>query len=387
MVLFAMLLPLFLGLGAIAIDIGYWYVIKKSAQDAADAAALAAARELPDKNSAEAKAAEYVHRNMPDAPEPYVEFPYVSDDPVAGVGGGGQPDYTKIEVVVTHATGSFFGGLFGLLEPAVSRRAVAERVNGGRLAIYAHEYRCVEDALTHDGDDQRIRGRVHSDGTYTVEGQGSYTTQATYRAADYDPGCAPSIDPGNSFGGNPSPTPSARMSWPEFFTVSDFEDYGCTNPLAGELLFDADGGTIPDGVYCADKFTVDADNVSGNITVVARQITIKGDGHDFRPYTEDLLFFVPPNVTTPTVDDGPAPEEICSKDIEDLEVRGADIYLEGIIFDPCTLVTIAQESDSGSTAPVTMKGQILAMRVAIEGDDFFMTGTGAGSSIVLSLVE
>ena len=65
------------------------------------------------------------------------------------------------------------------------------------------------------------------------------------------------------------------MSWPEFFTVSEFEDYGCTNPLAGELLFTGD---IPDGVYCADKFTVDASNVSARITVIARQITIRAPG-------------------------------------------------------------------------------------------------------------
>ena len=38
-VLVAVLLPLFLGLGAIAVDVGYWYVVKKTAQDAADAAA------------------------------------------------------------------------------------------------------------------------------------------------------------------------------------------------------------------------------------------------------------------------------------------------------------------------------------------------------------
>jgi hypothetical protein len=382
-VLFALLVPLFLGLGAIAVDVGYWYVVKKSAQDAADAAALAAARDLDQgKAVAEQTAIEYVHANMPDAPDPYVEFPYVADDPLLGVIGDGQPDYTKVEVVVTHATETFFGRLFGLVEPTVHGRAVAERVNAGRLAIYAHEYRCVEDALTFRGDDHRIRGRVHSDGTYTVDGHGSYTAQASY----YEAGCTPSIDPGNSFGGNPSPTPiDARMVWTEFFTISDFADYACTNPLVGELHFDQDGGTIPDGVYCADTFTVDGDDISGNITVIARQITINGTGHRFRPYTEDLLFFVPPNRTVPTVDDGP-PEE-CSTEMGDIEVRGSDIRLEGIIFNPCKLVTIAQESDTGSAAPMTMKGQILAMRVTIEGDKFLMTGTGEGSSIVLALVE
>lgn len=383
--LFALLMPLFLGLGAIAVDIGYWYVVRKEAQDAADAAALAAARELPNRNAAVASAITYVKANMPDAPNPSVEFPYIPDD--SGSGGGGEPDYTKIEVTVTHSTGTFFGRLFGLLNPTVSRRAVAERVEGGRLAIYAHEYRCIEDALVLRGDNQQIRGHVHSDGTYEVQGRGSYTTMGTYRAADYDPGCTPSIDSGNSFGGNPSPTASSRMSWPEFFTVSDFEDYGCTNPLAGEIKIDQDGARIPDGVYCADKFTVDANDVTGRITVIARQITIEGDGNSFTPYTEGLLFFVPPNVTVPSEDDGPVPEETCSKDMQDLEVSGAGVALQGIVFDPCTAIRVIQQSAQGSTEPITVKGQLIGMRVEVDGDAFRMTGTGAGSSIVLSLFE
>ncbi len=83
-VLFALLLPLFLGLGALAVDVGYWYVVKKEAQDAADAAALAAARELPNRDAAVATAITYVRANMPDAPTPSVEFPYIPDDSVPG---------------------------------------------------------------------------------------------------------------------------------------------------------------------------------------------------------------------------------------------------------------------------------------------------------------
>lgn len=383
MVLLAIMLPLLLGLGAITVDIGYWYVVKKTAQDAADAAALAAARELPNKDAAEARAMTYVQANMRDAAW-RVEFPYVPNPADPGVSGGGEPDYTKIEVTVTHATSTFFGRLFGLIAPTVSRRAVAERLEGGRLGIYAHEYRCPEFALRQSGDDQTIIGQVHSNGTYEVAGNGSYITAATYRDA-----CTPSIDSGNSFGGNPSPTPIVeQLNWPEFFTVSRFVDYGCTNPLVGEILIDQDGARIPDGVYCADKFTVDADNVSGEkITVVARQITIRGQGNSFKPYTEGLLFFVPPNVTPTTVDDGPVPEEICSKDMKDMEISGSGHRLEGIIFSPCTLIRISQDSEDGAPTPFDMKGQIIGMRVEIAGDRFHMTGTGAGSSVVLSLVE
>lgn len=387
-VLFAVLLPLLLGLGAIAVDIGYWYVVGKTAQDTADAAALAAARELsggdPDvaKAKATATATAYVQANMPAADAPHVEFPYIPSSADTGVADGGTPDYTKVEVTVTHATGTFFGGLFGLIAPTVSRRAVAERVEGGRLAIYAHEYRCPERALRQSGGDQWIVGLVHSNGTYAVDGHGSYVATGTYRDA-----CTPSIDSGNSFGGNPSPTPIAeQLNWPEFFTVSDFADYGCTKPLAGELLFSRDGDVIDEGVYCADKFTVDADNVSGKITVIARQITINGEGHSFTPYTEGLLFFVPPNIM-PGWPDGPVPEERCLQDMEDIDISGSGHHLQGIIFSPCTLIKISQESEDGTPAPFDVKGQIIGMRIEIEGEGFRMTGTGAGSSIVLSLFE
>jgi Flp pilus assembly protein TadG len=47
LVLFALLLTLFLLCGAIAVDVGYWWVAGRKAQIAADACALAAAQELP----------------------------------------------------------------------------------------------------------------------------------------------------------------------------------------------------------------------------------------------------------------------------------------------------------------------------------------------------
>ena len=85
-VLVAVLLPLFLGLGAMAVDVGYWYVVKKTAQDAADAAALAAARELPNAAVAIPTGEDYVHRNMPDAVAA-VSTPYA--EPVPGSGAAG----------------------------------------------------------------------------------------------------------------------------------------------------------------------------------------------------------------------------------------------------------------------------------------------------------
>ena len=178
-VLVAVLLPLFLGLGALAVDIGYWYVVKKTAQDAADAAALAAAAELPDKFAAEQAAGTYVEANMPDASWS-VEYPYVPDavggDP--SVGGddppappvAGTPDPTKVEVIVEHHADTFFGRIFGMFEAVIASRAVAERLNtDGDWAIFAHSDDCT-DALAFDGNDMSITGYAHSNGQFAITG-------------------------------------------------------------------------------------------------------------------------------------------------------------------------------------------------------------------------
>ena len=73
----------------------------------------------------------------------------------------------------------------------------------------------------------------------------------------------------------------------------------------------------------------------------------------------------------------------------DLEVSGEDVYLEGIvIFDPCTAIRITEESANGQPLPIRVQGQLIGMRVEIEGDRFSMRGTERlRGRIVLSLFE
>src|SRR5262245_49189091 len=188
-VLIAVLLPLFLGLGAIAVDIGYWYVIKKTAQDAADAAALAAARELPNAAVAIPTGEDYVHRNMPDAVAT-VSTPYIEHSPGGGDIGvftpptSGTPDPMKIEVTVHQHAGTFFGRMFGIFDADVTARAVAERIPGDdTLAIFAFDDGppgdpCGEGrGLEFDGTHVRINGFIHSNGRFRI-------SQGPFWAAD-----------------------------------------------------------------------------------------------------------------------------------------------------------------------------------------------------------
>ena len=391
-VLVAVLLPLFLGLGALAVDIGYWYVVKKTAQDAADAAALAAAAELPDKFAAEQAASTYVVANMPEASWT-VEYPYVPDvvvgDPSSGIIDppavvDGTPDPTKIQVTVEHHADTFFGRIFGMFEPVVASRAVAERLNSdGDWAIFAYSDECT-DALAFDGNNTNITGYLRSNGRFAITVDGAPPRWWALRAST---ACNASINP-------PEPPGIARFGstdydtavefeprvvrgtaeWPTWFTVSQL-GLAWPDGCPATWTWTDSNTTIPSGVYCArDEIRIDADNVRGRITLVAPKISVSGDHQDFAPYIRRLLFFVPPNSTPDIGDDGPGPAPSpCDPDpAADMELGGERYMWTGTIFSPCGRVHIAVgESRDGNPQIV---GTILARQVSIDGDGLSMVG-------------
>ncbi len=62
LILFALLIPVLLGMAALAIDLGSYSAERRTLQNAADAIALAAAQELPDQGDAEATAIEWADK-------------------------------------------------------------------------------------------------------------------------------------------------------------------------------------------------------------------------------------------------------------------------------------------------------------------------------------
>jgi hypothetical protein len=383
-VLFAILLPLFLGLGAVAVDVGYWYVVKKTAQDAADAAALAAAAELPDKFEAEQAAGTYVRANMPDASW-RVEYPYVPDATSPGVGviapvepGTGDP--TKVEVVVEHHAGAFFGDLFGLFDVTVSGRAVAERLNSnGNVAIFSFASSC-SGSLEFDGSNMRVNGRVHSNGEYLIHTDPD--AGGWWAAVGTRVDCGASVNPYGSarFGGDGYFDPSAgtlpdelaqELPWPTWITPAQL---GVTWPSGcpDEWTWTTPDSTIPAGVYCAqDAIRIDADNVTGRVTLVAPRIEITGDGQDLAPFAHRVLFFTPPNSTPSVADDGPVAYE-CDPDPASMDLGGERYTWAGVIFGPCGEVIVdVGERRAGRSHLV---GTILAFEVSIAGSDFDMIG-------------
>jgi putative Flp pilus-assembly TadE/G-like protein len=390
-VLFAVLLPLFLGLGAIAVDIGYWYVVKKTAQDAADAAALAAAAELPDKFAAEQAAATYVEANMPDASW-QVEYPYVPELPVgggdpAGVGQPppppleGAPDPTKVEVIVEQHVKSLFGRAFGFFDADVASRAVAVRLNSdGNVAIFTTSVECGTDDLTFNGNNTSINGYVHANGRFVIT---SDPILPRWWAADGSRvDCGASVNPHASarFGGTgyddpvaetlPRELPAAR-GWPMWVTPGQL---GVSWPSCpDEWTWETSHAEIPSGVYCARReIRIAADDVTGRVTLVAPSITVDGDGQDLAPFARRILFFAPPNITTTAADDGPVAYDCSIPPTPHIELGGERYSWVGTIFNPCGSVHVSVGEARNGLPQIT--GTILSYQLAIDGDNLTMIG-------------
>lgn len=121
-ILFALVFVVLCGFSALAIDVGSVELEKANLQDAADAAALAGAQDLPDAGTAESTAIYYAEQNGAGTTETTVTTPY-------------NGDATKIEVVCTQTVSYTFAKVLGLNDTEVTVRAVAQssKWNGDAL--------------------------------------------------------------------------------------------------------------------------------------------------------------------------------------------------------------------------------------------------------------
>jgi Flp pilus assembly protein TadG len=186
LVLVAMFMVSFLGMAALAIDIGSFYQSQRQAQAAADAGALAAAQDLPGGAAAattDGKA--YALKNYPTASTPTVSTPYNGNS-------------SQVKVTVDATTPSFFGHIFGLTSQHVTASAVASLTSsytpcasaGSQCyAIFAMDTSCSTSnppvafglaPLSPTGGGTHITGGVHSNGSMNVGGGGSSFGPTTY---------------------------------------------------------------------------------------------------------------------------------------------------------------------------------------------------------------
>jgi len=119
LVMMALMITVFLGFSALAVDVGSVAYTKVRLQNAADAASLAGARDLPNTSVAEGTAMDYAELN---GVEHGVEQTVVLPD--AGYNG----DSKKIRVVCKRTVPYTFAKVLGLTDTVVEASAVAEKI-------------------------------------------------------------------------------------------------------------------------------------------------------------------------------------------------------------------------------------------------------------------
>jgi Flp pilus assembly protein TadG len=137
--LFAIMLGVLFAFSALAVDGGNLYVLKSKLQRTADAAALAAASQLPNETDARAEALEYALKNMPveqhgsTLVDGDIDFGYWHPGTRSFVSGGVPVNAamvtTRRSAANSNPAETYFAGLMGYDEVDVETTSVAGRVN------------------------------------------------------------------------------------------------------------------------------------------------------------------------------------------------------------------------------------------------------------------
>jgi Flp pilus assembly protein TadG len=138
-VVVAIMLPVIFGLAGLVVDVGSWYLTRAQLQNAADAAALAGAADLPGDPSAAATAAQTLaDRNVSGATVTSVT-PYNGSS-------------SEIQVTVSKRATVSFASIVGVSAPTITATAVASTAQGTGSFVYAASTACNAISITSSGN-------------------------------------------------------------------------------------------------------------------------------------------------------------------------------------------------------------------------------------------
>jgi hypothetical protein len=240
-------LPVLLGMGAFAIDVGYMCYMRSQAQTAADAASLAAVEELPgDQSSVNSVALRYALLNLPPAGDVQVTAEIGTWDGDAATFAPGNwegADAVRITVLRPNAS-LFFGHFLGHSQADITASAISgyeDRISGFEIKDGAPACSLMPFAVERDEwIDKIVNGNGTDDWSYDsdhemVSGGGDGTSEINmYPTHGVTPGNFCTVDIGNN--NNASPDIERQILYGP--SAADFEPYG------GTLELDEETGTL-----------------------------------------------------------------------------------------------------------------------------------------------
>jgi Flp pilus assembly protein TadG len=272
-------------MGAFVLDVGQWYLTHRQLQSAADAAALAAAQDLPNSPAtAQTDATTYVSKNISGATVT-VTTPY-------------QGSSNEIQVKLTKTVSSIFGGAVGLNSVNVTASAAATKLGStAKTMVFASDTACSPAPVTVNGNNSIFNGGVHSNGYMLIN---SNNTQFNAPVTYGGPNTCNYTDNGNNNQYQPGdPSRDAKQEpWPVDY--SSLYPSICTLPDGnglvhhGDIQFNNNNTTIQSGVWCSDgQIAINGNSLSGNVTFIAKSFNLSGNSENFTPYStaNGLLFY------------------------------------------------------------------------------------------------
>jgi Flp pilus assembly protein TadG len=354
LVLVAICMTIFLGMAALAIDVGSFYQQQRQMQAAADAAALAGAQDLPSSASnATTHAQTYGATNagVPSScngtsPGVCVTTPYNTNS-------------SQIKVTVYKNIPTFFGHIFGFTSANVSASAVAAANNRTTApAVFADDSSC-DGALTINGTGINIPAGVQTNGDFYQNGNNGTYGPSTYGGTT---SCYHANGSGNTYGGVAYPAPptlsTTASSWPIDYRTNPPT---CTQNAAS-FTWNTNNAVIAPGVYCATgAIDFNGSNMTGNnVTFVADSFQLNGSNNQFTPGFGNLLVWQTGSSTLQL----------------NINTSASNWLLNGAtIFAPTALINV----NADSTGPFS--GFLEGYKVDLTGNNgFTLTGTGPTSS-------
>lgn len=378
--LFAIMVPGLLALMALGLDSAQLFLERREAQGAADLAALAGVRSLPDDSVSAKDDARIVG-----AAHGYAQAQIVPVTPFEG-------DASRIEVTVNTSVDTFFMGIFGQSTVSLSARAVAQAewtdddASGGGFAVFAMETGCGnEKSVDISGSDDFFIGRVHSNSDIHVSGSNNDFSGLTTYVCDFDNGGG-----GNTY--DPAPGPAAVEPDPVDRTWGDLcpapPGGGYNGPSDWDLASDGawwvggskDSKVLNPGVYCTNgkvklgdsDITIQDVNGMNGITFVGQRVEISGSNFILTPHKDNILFAAFANA-----DDA-------------MKISGSGGDWAGLIYAPNGVAELSGQANGQDR--FDLSGGVIAERVKLNGSDAYIDGTiGAGQVAepqqVIALVE
>lgn len=286
----ALALVALMGAAALTIDLGRRALAIQRTQAVADAAAMAAAGQLPDTSSASVHLVQAASANNDANLWPQITIS--SDADVTYYGPGDEvPDYGVLEseecavAVTAHADAEYgFGKLAGLDQMQLTRQATAlVRPGGGSTCIFVNDEN--EHALIFPADNVQVSGFVHSNGGIDVTGSNiTFCDIVEYFNVHRDTSGTTTYKRGVRRWD--------KRDWPIDYTADDFAPYDMV--IEGDWELKTANMTLAPGNYFVNgDVIIRGDNlIAEDCTIVATgSIYLRGLAPRITPHDKDVALY------------------------------------------------------------------------------------------------